>query len=906
MRHILSSLRLQKTSSSRQPSLSVSPRPMYPPLKFLRNLHIGQNLTFTIVFHKVSSFTFDKDRCKLTSTSELEEMTQPGDIMIGVIIPLHLDRIYQKVSFDRRPPKTMCTMFHLESYQQIQALIFAIEEINNNPSMLLNITLGYHVYDSCNVLHYDLEGTLQVLTGTRTVIPNYRCLLDIPLSGVIGAAVSSNSLLLAHILGLLRFPQVSHFSTSRLLSDRNKFPSFFRTVPSDAFQSQGLAKLVFYFRWTWVGLVAVDNDYGHQGIQLVKHEIEKAGACVAFTEYILVSQADRNAQHIVKVIKESTVGVVIVFSTELDFIPVAEEMLRQKIRGKIFVASEGWSTSFLYSTGKFATVFSGTIGLALYSGVISGFKHFLNKVHPFDDLRQTWIKLFWEEIFNCTFLDMGNITKAVRLCTGTEDLTSVQNSYNDVSNLRTTYNVYTAVHIFAEALIDLQTCNNGAGPFLNKNCADIQNFEPWQLLYYMKKVRVTLSNGKEFYFDKNGDPPAVYDIVNWQLSPEGAMQQVKVGSYDTTTHPNLVFTIERGAILWDNGDRKVPPSVCSKSCTLGFRKTVRMREPVCCFQCVPCPLGEVSNQTDALECFECPWDKWPDLQKTKCVSKTEDYLSYVEPLGTILTIINIVSSLVPYIILRILTLNKSSAIVKASNYSISCLLLGSLSLCFLCSLFFIGYPKPEKCLLRQAAFGMVFVLCISCILAKTIMVLFAFMGIKPRSNMKKWTNTRVSYFIISVCFIFQFLLCTSWLSLRPPFMEYNIHTNPGIIIVECNEGSSIAFWTMLGYLFLLASISFLVAFLVRRLPDSFNEAQFITFSMLAFLCVWVSFIPASLSAQGKYTVAMELFAIMASSWAILICMFLPKCFIILFRPNRNCKDYVMRRHRCSVGKTCRM
>lgn len=227
--------------------------------------------------------------------------------------------------------------------------------------------------------------------------------------------------------------------------------------------------------------MAVDNDYGHQGIQLVKQEIVKAGSCVAFTEYILVSQADRNAQHIVKIIKESTVRVVIVFSTELDFIPVAEEMLRQNLRGKTFVASEGWSTSFLYSMGRFAPVFSGTVGLALYSGIIPGFEHFLNKVHPFDDLQPSWVKMFWEEVFHCTFLDMGNETKTARRCTGKESLTSVQNSYNDVSNLRTTYNVYTAVHIFANALKDLQTCNDGHG-FSNKNCANIWDFKPWQVI----------------------------------------------------------------------------------------------------------------------------------------------------------------------------------------------------------------------------------------------------------------------------------------------------------------------------------------------------------------------------------------------------------------------------------------
>uniref|UniRef100_A0A8C5MNZ2 G-protein coupled receptors family 3 profile domain-containing protein n=1 Tax=Leptobrachium leishanense TaxID=445787 RepID=A0A8C5MNZ2_9ANUR len=179
---------------------------------------------------------------------------------------------------------------------------------------------------------------------------------------------------------------------------------------------------------------------------------------------------------------------------------------------------------------------------------------------------------------------------------------------------------------------------------------------------------------------------------------------------------------------------------------------------------------------------------------------------------------------------------------------------------------------------------MVFSLCVSCILAKTIMVVFAFMATKPDSNLKKWTRPWVSYMIISFCLLLQFILCITWLSLDPPFLEQNIETQPRLIILQCNEGSPTAFWCMLGYLGLLATISFVVAFLAKRLPDSFNEAKYITFSMLAFLSVWVSYIPASLSSQGKYTVAMEVFAILASSWAIVFCMFVPKCFIILFRP----------------------
>ncbi|KAM8972555.1 vomeronasal type-2 receptor 26-like [Pelodytes ibericus] len=339
---------------------------------------------------------------------------------------------------------------------------------------------------------------------------------------------------------------------------------------------------------------------------------------------------------------------------------------------------------------------------------------------------------------------------------------------------------------------------------------------------------------------------------------------------------------------------QIPVSVCSQSCLPGFRKASITREPACCYQCVPCPYGEFSNQTDSLDCMKCPWDMWTNSQQNLCVPKPREFLSYEDPLGSTLAATSVSSSLVPVAIFVLFLRYKTTPIVRANNYTLSCLLLISLSLCFLCSLAFIGYPHPVKCCLRQVTFGIVFALGVSCILAKTILVVLAFKATKPGSSLKKWTSSSVSFVIALICVTFQIILCISWILLSPPFIELNVQI-AGIIVVECNEGSNTAFWSMLGYLGLLATISFIVAFLARGLPDSFNEAKFITFSMLAFLSVWLSYIPASLSTQGKYTVAMEIFAILSSSWALVLCMFVPKCFIILFRPNMNSKNHIMRK-----------
>ncbi|XP_063785731.1 extracellular calcium-sensing receptor-like [Pseudophryne corroboree] len=372
-------------------------------------------------------------------------------------------------------------------FQQYQAMRFALEEINGRLDLLPNTTLGFIAFDSCAALRKELDGTLWMMTGQPQPIPNYRCQEKPPLAAVLGHTMSSSSILMAHVLGLYRHPQISHFSTSSLLSDRRQFPSFFRTVPSDAFQSRGLAKLMLQFEWTWVGLVAIGNDYGQQGIQDIKKEILKARACVAFTEFIVADGVNRNIPYITKVIKESTSKVVLVFASDLFFVLLLDEMLKQNVTGKIFVASEAWSTSNLLRVDKYSTILSGSIGFAFYSSTIPGFGEYARLIHPhyLNHSEKSLNEIFWEKNFCCQFPNpMVNLTK---LCTGFEDLSTINNVYTDVSSLRDSFTIYTSVQVIGKSLHDMTTCSEGRGPFHNGSCANLQSFQPWQVVIIRKQ-----------------------------------------------------------------------------------------------------------------------------------------------------------------------------------------------------------------------------------------------------------------------------------------------------------------------------------------------------------------------------------------------------------------------------------
>ena len=285
---------------------------------------------------------------------------------------------------------------------------------------------------------------------------------------------------------------------------------------------------------------------------------------------------------------------------------------------------------------------------------------------------------------------------------------------------------------------------------------------------------------------------------------------------------------------------------------------------------------------------------WSSLERDHCVPKEIEFLSYEEALGIILTSVSLFGACASAMVIAIFVYHRHTPVVRANNSELSFLILLSLKLCFLCALLFIGQPRMWTCQLRHAAFGISFVLCVSSILVKTMVVIAVFKASRPKGKgALKWFGAAQQRGTVLILTALQVVICVIWLSTASPTPYKNTHYQSSKIVFECAVGSVAGFATLLGYIGLLAAISFLLAFLARNLPDTFNEAKFITFSMLIFCAVWIAFVPAYVSSPGKYAIAVEIFAILASSFGLLLCIFAPKCFIILLRPEKNTKKFLM-------------
>uniref|UniRef100_A0A8C9S4B0 G-protein coupled receptors family 3 profile domain-containing protein n=1 Tax=Scleropages formosus TaxID=113540 RepID=A0A8C9S4B0_SCLFO len=502
---------------------------------------------------------------------------------------------------------------------------------------------------------------------------------------------------------------------------------------------------------------------------------------------------------------------------------------------------------------------------------IEGLQNFLQQLHPSHFPQSSFIGEFWETVFNCT-LSPQSLSTSVRPCSGFEHLESVQNEFTDVSELRFTYNVYKAVYAVAHALHNLYTFGQSSEiqSEINSNTIPVCLFSA-QVLHSLQTVNFTLKTGEKVFFDSNGDSPARYDLINLQ-NVKGSTLKVKC----------LSITLAN-----------VPKSMCSESCPPGTRKAVQKGKPVCCFDCVPCAEGEISNATDLLDCVKCQSEYWSNEKRDACILKETEFLSYGDLMGLLLALLSLTGACLTMAVVLIFYCYRSTPIVRANNTELSFLLLFSLTLCFLCSLTFIGRPSQWSCMLRHTAFGVTFVLCISCVLGKTIVVLMAFRATLPGSNVMKWFGPPQQRLSVLAFTLIQVLICVLWLTLSPPFPNKNMKYYKDKVILECDVGSAVGFWAVLGYIGLLSLMCFVLAFLARKLPDNFNEAKFITFSMLIFCAVWITFIPAYVSSPGKFTVAVEIFAILASSFGLLFCIFVPKCYTILLKPEKNTKKILM-------------
>ncbi|KAG6539491.1 type-2 vomeronasal receptor [Crotalus adamanteus] len=834
-----------------------------------------------------------KAKCLLTLTkNEVSPQNhyRPGEFLIGGIVSATKAR-FERLSFKTTPSTEVNDMTTTE-YWKMLSFLFAIKEINQNPHILFNSTLGYNVYE--NYFHEQMtsEALLDLLSEGEANVPNYSCGRQRNTVAVLEGADTDMSIQISTMLGTYKIPQISYSFDSQILSDKTQFPFFYPMLPAEGVQYPGMVELVLHFRWTLVGLLAPDTENGQRFMRTMSSMLIRKGVCPVISQTF--SPALRRPFIDMKEYHRWRKVNIFIYGTDTNTCGIGFKIMHQifkilaePLRGKVMIITIRWD---------FSTYFHDKSISFQYIHSIFSFLMKKNQMANYDGYIEFYYTMdhFAKNSFLCSYTKDAFSVKVRRQCREREELEALRKEEKDRILTLDSYFIYNTIWAVSQAFNAAYLSSSRRTTFKNIKSFKIPVLKAWQLHSFLQSSQFYNNCISGVYLDEDGEMVADLDIVHWMILPNMSTTKVTFGSLEREGYLDFKLMINQNATAkMEMMIKPLPLSRCVESCSPGFMKVAQEEKPICCYNCHQCAEGSISTKEDADKCTKCPEDQHSNTNQVRCNPKIKSYLSYEENLGIILTSIILFLSLTTSFALRIFIKFMETPIVKANNRDLSYILLVSLMLSILTSFLFIGRPRRVTCLLRQTAFSIVFSIAISSILAKTITVVLAFLATKPGNKVQRWLGKSLANSIVLSCSGLQAIICSIWLGTFPPFPDSDMHSQPREIILQCNEGSVTMFYVALGYMGFLSAICFMMAFLARNLPGTFNEAKLISFSMLVFCSVWVSFVPAYLSTKGKYTVAVQVFSILASSTGLLGCIFSPKCYIIFFRPDLNTKEHLM-------------
>ncbi|KAF3840241.1 hypothetical protein F7725_018958 [Dissostichus mawsoni] len=753
-------------------------------------------------------------------------------------------------------------MLEARGLVRMLAMINAVEKVNRSPLLAdVNVTLGYHILDSCADVSTALRATAHFIErshcpGTTSCGP--------PVLAVI-----------------------SYSSTAVTLSDKTRFPAFMRTIPNDRHQTAAMVSLLSTYGWTWVGVVTTDGNYGQSALENFVSQASKNGICVAFKSIIpqaVGSQDVRSAitQTARTIFENPEAQVIVSFAKPTLMVYLYQELKNQMLRGgrdrksmrRVWVASDSWSSSSSVKENIHLEDMGHVLGFTFKSGDLSSFNEYLSRLEAagHDD---TGDNVFLQEFYTQLNASEGY--------GDTELVSKAVETLREHTHAGTIFSVEMAVSAIAQALVSV--CRN-------RDCRTPGTVQPWELLKAMWMEEFKL-RGKSFKFDSSGDINLGYDVTMWRSDGEN----IHVQDY----HPhNNSFTHSTTQQL--NALKHII-SKCSKSCVPGESKKTTKGPHTCCYECAICSANYYSNDTGKTfpftlthlftctksnrsyftwdkhmaQCLSCdPVTEWSPEGTSSCLPKDRLLFSWQDPFAMVLLTFSALGVVLNLLVSALFLHQQDTPVVKAAGGPLSQVILFSLVISDISAMLFVGQPNSLQCKARQVLFGISFTLCVSCILVKTLHILLAFQ-FNPELH--------EPYIIVAICVSLQAATCICWLVLKSPYNH--IVNNPTTLLEACHEGSYLAFGVMLGYIAVLAFVCFICAFKGRKLPHLYNEAKFITFSMLLYLISWLLFVPVYITTSGVYLPAVEMVVILISNYGILCCHFFPKCYIILFKKEQN-------------------
>ena len=806
------------------------------------------------------------------------------DIILAAIIPIHQ---HQGITCTNK-------IYLKETLDYVEAVLYSIDLINKDPNLLPNITLGYDIRDSCITESTAIEETVDLVLLSNTE----RCPVcsadgfdetntSIPVSGIIGEYASFVSIPIANFLRLFNVPQVSFSSTSALLNNREQYSYFYRTVPSDDQQAQAMIDLVLHFGWKHVSAIHSNDLYGEPGIDRFKELARINGVCIDLDIGISENFSDDQYSNVVDQIYDSVPSVIVFFSSLDQVVGLFERMQQANIDRKfLWIGSDIWVQSPNVFE-NYGNIVEGMWGTIPYTEPVPSFYSYLSTLTPSTNKRNPWFIEYYEEYNNC-IRDIN--------CS---DYSITSNA--DYRNYSFTPFVIDAVFTFAHAINNFLN-DNCPKPIVwnttSRTCEGIRTVPSGSVLRdYLNRTSFTSPTGSYVDFDLTGSINGVYRITNYQLNNvTGLYELMTVGEWDGTSEGDKLSIDQTLPLQFSVSSDGLPLSKLQSQCQQCLPGSIsKSLVSSCCGTCVECTGDQYAPYSNLSECMNCSRETWgndPLVGSSYCQPITQSYLEPSDAWGVVLILLAVLGIACVVFISISMGIFWNTPIIKASGREQMILLLIGIALCFLSSVFFVIKPSVPVCLFQRISLWVCFSIILSSLFVKLLRIARIFL----RKN-----TTGQPKFIGPVSQIaFTFLLVTGQLVLVLismvvvyPEAENIYELNPQntddhpTLIVRCVRPHTALIILNMLYFSVLLIVSNALAMLTIKFPANFKEVVYVALSTFCVGIIWIAFIITYFATSNQFQTAIVSFAIQMSAFAVLICMFGPRVFIMIFLPQRN-------------------
>uniref|UniRef100_A0A8C9VXH6 Metabotropic glutamate receptor 5 n=1 Tax=Scleropages formosus TaxID=113540 RepID=A0A8C9VXH6_SCLFO len=806
-----------------------------------------------------------------------------GDVIIGALFSVHHQPSAEKVA-ERKCGEVR------EQYgiQRVEAMFHTLDVINADPFLLPNISLGCEIRDSCWHSSVALEQSIEFIRDSLISIRDERdgskwCIdgtpssqppaTKKPIAGVIGPGSSSVAIQVQNLLQLFNIPQIAYSATSIDLSDKTLFKYFLRVVPSDTLQARALLDIVKRYNWTYVSAVHTEGNYGESGMEAFKELASQEGLCIAHSDKIYSNAGEKHFDRLLRKLRERLpkARVVVCFCEGMTVRGLLMAMRRLGVAGEfLLIGSDGWADRDEVVEGYEQEAVGG-ITVKLQSAEVTSFDDYYLKLRLDTNTRNPWFAEFWQHRFQCRIpghpQENANFK---RNCSGYE---SLEDNYVQDSKMGFVIN---AIYAMAHGLHDMhqELCPEHVGL-----CDAMKPIDGSKLLDFLLKASFVGVSGEEVWFDENGDSPGRYDIMNLQYVETGQYDYINVGSW----HEG-VLNIDDQKILMNRSE--MVRSVCSEPCSKGQIKVIRKGEVSCCWICTSCKDNEFVQ--DEFTCKACDLGWWPNEELEGCEPIPLRYLEWSNAESIVAVVFSCLGILVTMFVTFIFVLYRDTPVVKSSSRELCYIILAGIFLGYVCPFTLIAKPTVASCYLQRLLVGLSSAMCYSALVTKTNRIARILAGSKKKICTRKprfmsaWAQVVIAFILISV----QLTLEVTLLILEPP---EPIKSYPSIreVFLICNT-SNVGVVAPLGYNGLLIMSCTYYAFKTRNVPANFNEAKYIAFTMYTTCIIWLAFVPIYFG--SNYKIITTSFSVSLSVTVALGCMFTPKMYIIIAKPERNVRS----------------